>query len=92
MTARLASLRDRIPLDEFVRLAVVSTGYDAVLQTLHMGENRLANVEKLAEAARGFGANGLFTFSDFVEYITAEEVLKTHDIKIVGKDDAKQRT
>ena len=30
MLARLASLRDRIPLDEFVRLAVVSTGMMAI--------------------------------------------------------------
>ncbi|MGH7916249.1 MAG: UvrD-helicase domain-containing protein, partial [Candidatus Binataceae bacterium] len=59
----------RAPLATVLERALELTAYEAVLLGLDRGRQRVANVRKLIEMARGFGSRGCFTFRDFVIHL-----------------------
>ncbi|HXD91414.1 MAG TPA: UvrD-helicase domain-containing protein, partial [Candidatus Binataceae bacterium] len=66
---KLRSLRDRESLQVVVERALELTDYESVMAGLPQSDQRIANLRKLMELARGFDTHRFFTFHDFVAYL-----------------------
>ncbi|MGH8013826.1 MAG: UvrD-helicase domain-containing protein [Candidatus Binataceae bacterium] len=69
LTRELRAACARVPLASVLEYVLEATAYEAVLLGLENGRQRVANLRKLVEMARGFGARGCFTFRDFVIHL-----------------------
>jgi len=65
----LRERRSRMGLAQLVQDVIRRTGFDAVLLGQFMGQQKLANLEKLIDQARNFEAGSRFTLDDFIEYM-----------------------
>ena len=85
----LRSSRDREPLHVVVERALEMTHYESVMAGLPLGDQRIANLHKLQEIARGFDAHRFFTFHDFARYLTRliEEEPYEPQAQVPGEDD-----
>jgi ATP-dependent helicase/nuclease subunit A len=87
---RLLQLRDRLEPAELLEWAIGDTGYDAVLIAQAEGEQRVANVAKLLELARGFSRKGLSKLDDFVAYLRGrldDDAARAPDAQIMSEED-----
>jgi ATP-dependent helicase/nuclease subunit A len=86
----LLRLRDRLEPAELLEWAIHDTGYDAVLMAQSEGEQRVANVAKMLELARGFSRKGLAGLHEFVAHLRerlAEDSPRTPDAQILSEDE-----
>jgi ATP-dependent helicase/nuclease subunit A len=65
----LRDIRARVPIVEVIERALELTGFEAVMIGLPQGPQRVANLRKLVELARGFEARRFFSFHDFIIYL-----------------------
>jgi ATP-dependent helicase/nuclease subunit A len=65
----LRNLRARVPIVEVIERALELTNFEAVMLGLPQGPQRVANLRKLVELARGFEARRFFSFHDFIIYL-----------------------
>ncbi len=63
---RWRRVRHRVPIADLLHTVVQETGYLGALLTQFGGQQAAANVEKLIDVAREFGAGGLFSLNDFL--------------------------
>ncbi len=66
---RLQSLKDRFPLPQIIKKILEITGMEAILATTFNGSQKIANLRKMIEVARGFEAGGIFSLRDFIRYV-----------------------
>ena len=66
----LRDIKNRVPVEELINVALDLTGYDAALLAEFLGERKLANLNKLVDQARAFDRSGLFTLDDFIEQLS----------------------
>lgn len=69
----LHARRARVTVVELLRAALASTGYLATISGLPDGARRRVNVEKLLEAVRLAGSNGLSALSEYLEDLLRAE-------------------
>jgi len=67
--AHLLHLRDRLSLVELLQEILALTQFDAIQATAFDGHQRVANIRKLIELARGFEASGPHALSDFTAFV-----------------------
>jgi len=67
--SELRNLRARVSIVEVIERALELTGFEAVMLGLAQGPQRVANLRKLVELARGFEARRFFSFHDFIIYL-----------------------
>jgi ATP-dependent helicase/nuclease subunit A len=65
----LRDIRARVSIVEVIERALELTGFEAVMLGLPQGPQRVANLRKLVELARGFEARRFFSFHDFIIYL-----------------------
>jgi len=65
----LLRLRDRLSLVELLQEILALTQFDAIQATAFDGHQRVANIRKLIELARGFEASGPHALSDFTAFV-----------------------
>jgi ATP-dependent helicase/nuclease subunit A len=66
---RLLHLRDRLSLVELLQEILALTHFDAVQAAAFDGHQRVANIRKLIELARGFEASGPRALGDFTAFV-----------------------
>jgi ATP-dependent helicase/nuclease subunit A len=71
----LHAIRSESRLTRLIDLAVERTAYDLKLLASPRGKRRYANLRKVAEAARDFGAAGIFQLADFIRHIDRMKVV-----------------
>lgn len=64
-----AELKDKITISRLIQEIIRRTNYKAVLASQYMGEQKISNVDKLIDTARRFERKGIFTLTDFIEYL-----------------------
>jgi len=69
LMARLLERRNRLPLVELIREIIAATDQEALQATASDGHQRVANLRKLLELARGFEGGGPRVLSDFIRYV-----------------------
>jgi ATP-dependent helicase/nuclease subunit A len=62
----LRGMKDRVPVAELIREALMRTSYDATLLAEFMGQRKLANLNKLVDMARASDRTGMFGLADFI--------------------------
>jgi len=90
VAARLLQLRDRLSPAELLDWAIRESGYDAVLMAQEEGEQRVANLGKLLDLARGFDRRGLAGLHEFTAYLQerlAEDSPRTPDAQILSEEE-----
>ncbi|MGH8651624.1 MAG: UvrD-helicase domain-containing protein [Gammaproteobacteria bacterium] len=90
---RLLSLRNRIPLADLLEEILVTTDYAALQATKYDGTQRVANLAKLTDLARGFEAGGPHFLTDFVRYIQQFTEMETREAEAqteMGRQDVVQ--
>jgi ATP-dependent helicase/nuclease subunit A len=75
----LLSLRNRIPLADLLDEILLATDYAALQATKYDGHQRVANLAKLVDLARGFEAGGPHFLSDFVRFIEQFTEMETRE-------------
>jgi ATP-dependent helicase/nuclease subunit A len=65
----LRDMRARVPIVEVIERALELTNFEAVMIGLPQGSQRVANLRKLVELARGFESRRFFSFHDFIIYL-----------------------
>jgi ATP-dependent helicase/nuclease subunit A len=89
----LLSLRNRIPLANLVEEVLTTTDYAALQATRYDGHQRVANLAKLVDLARGFEASGPHFLTDFVRFIEQFTEMETREGEAqteAGQQDAVQ--
>src|SRR5207249_10141836 len=66
---RLRALRSRATIAELIAEALAATDFEAVCLTQFQGPQKVANVRKLIELARGAERRRFFTLRDFVALV-----------------------
>jgi ATP-dependent helicase/nuclease subunit A len=87
---RLLRLRDRLEPAELLEYALGATHYEAVLMAQPDGEQRVANVAKLLDLARGFSRRGIAGLHDFAAYLRErldEETSRRPEAQILSEDE-----
>jgi ATP-dependent exoDNAse (exonuclease V) beta subunit len=86
----LREMRDREPIIRVIERALELTAYEAVMLGLADGPQRVANLRKLIELARGFESHSFFTFHDFIRYLrglTQDDEPREPQAQILGESD-----
>jgi len=68
--AEWAAMKDALPLGSLVDRVVFESGYAAASVGRFGGERAYANLRQMVSLARRFEASGLWSLSDYVEYVT----------------------
>lgn len=76
---RLLDLRNRLPLVELIREIIEVTEDEALQATAYDGHQRVANLRKLMELARGFDARGPHFLGDFIRYVHQFTEMETRE-------------
>lgn len=66
---RLVGLKNRVPLDELIQIALEETGYIPLAMSRFDGEQKAGNLEKLLQLARRFEAGGSHLLRDFISFV-----------------------
>jgi ATP-dependent exoDNAse (exonuclease V) beta subunit len=85
----LRAICGREPAAIVIERALELTGYEAVMAGMPQGRQRVANLRKLVELARGFESRHFFTFHDFTVYLRrlAEEEPYEAQEQILGENE-----
>lgn len=85
----LRAICGRAPAAAVIERALELTGFEAVMAGMPDGRQRVANLRKLVELARGFESRHFFTFHDFTVYLRrlAEEEPYEAQEQILGENE-----
>ena len=86
---RLRALRSRATIAELITDALAATDFEAVCLTQFQGPQKVANVRKLIELARGAERRRFFTLRDFVALVhdLGEREPREPEAQLVGEQD-----
>src|SRR5205823_3557563 len=87
--AALRALRSRATIAELIAEALAATDFEAVCLTQFQGPQKVANVRKLIELARGAERRRFFTLRDFVALVhdLGEREPREPEAQLVGEQD-----
>ncbi len=75
----LLERRNRVPLAELLEDILTLTDDEAIQATFYDGHQRVANLRKLVELARGFEERGPFFLRDFIHFIAEFTEMETRE-------------
>jgi ATP-dependent helicase/nuclease subunit A len=89
----LLEQRNRVPLADLLEDILSATNYEAIQATFYDGHQRVANLRKLVELARGFEERGPHFLRDFIHFVAQFTEMETRESEAQiesGADDVVQ--
>jgi ATP-dependent helicase/nuclease subunit A len=93
LLTHLLGRRNRVSIADLIEDILVATNYEAIQATCFDGHQRVANLRKLVELARGFEERGPHFLRDFITFIAQFAEMETRESEAQiesGADDAVQ--